>query len=181
MPKKAYLAAHPSSEQMKDRYKASQDSVATRRWHWLGKISWGWTIKNAAVAVGWDYQYSFKILKSSNELGEEGVKISRKRGFFVTWYGSIRGQKSAKSLSGKRLNWLARSRLKTIGKNRSNVFLYKGFTPYNSRPLHNTNRRTQIIKSFNELGKEGVKISRKRVRNIREEKNLYWRKNNSKK
>ena len=25
-------------------------------------------------------------------------------GFFVTWYGSIRGQKSAKSLSGKRLN-----------------------------------------------------------------------------
>jgi len=38
--------------------------------------------------------------------------------FFVTWYGS------------------------TIGKNRSNVFLYKGFTPYNSRPLHNTNRRT---------------------------------------
>ncbi|WP_286827232.1 hypothetical protein [Microcystis sp. LSC13-02] len=33
----------------------------------------------------------------------------------------------------------------TIGKNRSNVFLYKGFTPYNSRPLHNTNRRTLII------------------------------------
>jgi hypothetical protein len=30
MPKKAYLAAHPSSEQMKDRYKASQDSVATK-------------------------------------------------------------------------------------------------------------------------------------------------------
>ena len=25
-------------------------------------------------------------------------------GFFVTWYGSLRGQKSAKSLSGKRLN-----------------------------------------------------------------------------
>jgi hypothetical protein len=24
--------------------------------------------------------------------------------FFVTWYGSIRGQKSAKSLFGKRLN-----------------------------------------------------------------------------
>ena len=32
--------------------------------------------------------------------------------------------------------------MKTIGKNRSHVFLYKGFTPYNSRPLHNTNRRT---------------------------------------
>lgn len=39
MPKKAYLAAHPSGEQMKDRYRASQDSVATKRWHWFGKIS----------------------------------------------------------------------------------------------------------------------------------------------
>ncbi len=39
MPKKSYLAAHLSSEQMKDRYRANQDSVATRRWHWLGKIS----------------------------------------------------------------------------------------------------------------------------------------------
>ena len=64
---------------MKDRYRASQDSVATRRWHWLGKISWGWTIKNAAVAVGLDYQYSFKIIKISNQLGEEGVKNIKKK------------------------------------------------------------------------------------------------------
>ncbi|BAG00543.1 hypothetical protein MAE_07210 [Microcystis aeruginosa NIES-843] len=38
--------------------------------------------------------------------------------------------------------------MKTIGKNRSNVFLYKGFIPYNSRPLHNTNRRTEEICSI---------------------------------
>ena len=37
--------------------------------------------------------------------------------FFVTWYGSIGGHKSTKSLSGKRLNWLVRSRSKTIDKN----------------------------------------------------------------
>ncbi|MCZ8045977.1 hypothetical protein [Microcystis sp. LE19-59.1C] len=36
-----------------------------------------------------------------------------------------------KSLSGKRLNLLVRSRAKTIDKNRSNVCLYRGFIPYN--------------------------------------------------
>jgi hypothetical protein len=50
---------------------------------------------------------------------------------FVTCYGSIGGYKSTKSLSGKRLNWLVRSRAKTIDKNRSNVFLYNSFIPYN--------------------------------------------------
>ena len=31
MPKKAYLAEHLSSEELKDRYRSSQDSVETRR------------------------------------------------------------------------------------------------------------------------------------------------------
>ena len=79
MPKKAYLAEHLSSEELKDRYRSSQDSVETRRWHLLGQISLGWTIKNAAVAVGLDYQYSFRILKKYNELGEEGVKNLKKK------------------------------------------------------------------------------------------------------
>ncbi|MFN6273976.1 MAG: transposase [Microcystis sp.] len=79
MPKKAYLAEHLSSEELKDRYRSSQDSVETRRWHLLWKISLGWTIKNAAVAVGLDYQYSFRILKRYNELGEEGVKNLKKK------------------------------------------------------------------------------------------------------
>jgi hypothetical protein len=78
MPKKAYLAEHLSSEELKDRYRSSKDSVETRRWHLLGQISLGWTIKNAAVAVGLDYQYSFKILKKYNELGEERVKNFKK-------------------------------------------------------------------------------------------------------
>nr|NCR47144.1 helix-turn-helix domain-containing protein [Microcystis aeruginosa SX13-01] len=66
MPKKAYLAEHLSSEELKDRYRSR-------------KISLGWTIKNAAVAVGLDYQYSFRILKKYNELGEEGVKNLKKK------------------------------------------------------------------------------------------------------
>jgi len=60
MPKKAYLAEHLSSEELKDRYRSSQDSVETRRWHLLWKISLGWTIKNAAVAVA-----AILILKSN--------------------------------------------------------------------------------------------------------------------
>ncbi len=44
MPKKAYLAEHLSSEELKDRYRASQDSVETRRWHLLWKISLGWSV-----------------------------------------------------------------------------------------------------------------------------------------
>jgi hypothetical protein len=79
MPKKAYLAEHLSSEELKDRYRSSQDSVETRRWHLLRQISLGWTIKNAAVAVGLDYQYSFRTLKKYNELGEEGVKNLKKK------------------------------------------------------------------------------------------------------
>ncbi|GCA76484.1 hypothetical protein MiTe_03330 [Microcystis aeruginosa NIES-2520] len=31
MPKKAYLAEHLSSEELKDRYRSSQDSVETRK------------------------------------------------------------------------------------------------------------------------------------------------------
>jgi hypothetical protein len=60
---KAYLAEHLSSEELKDRYRSSKDSVEIKRWHLLGQISLGWTIKNVAVAVGLDYQYSFRILK----------------------------------------------------------------------------------------------------------------------
>jgi hypothetical protein len=79
MPKKAYLAEHLSSDELKDRYRNCQDSVETRRWHLLWKISLGWTIKNAEIAVGLDYQYGFKILKKYNELGEEGVKNLKKK------------------------------------------------------------------------------------------------------
>lgn len=36
---KAYLAEHLSSEERKDRYRKSLDSVETRRWCLLGQIS----------------------------------------------------------------------------------------------------------------------------------------------
>ncbi|NEO69710.1 IS630 family transposase [Moorena sp. SIO3H5] len=79
MPKKAYLADHLSNGELKKRYRASLDPVEARRWHLLWKISLGWTIKNAAAAVGINYQYAFKILKKYNELGEEGVQNLKKK------------------------------------------------------------------------------------------------------
>jgi hypothetical protein len=47
---------------------------------------------------------SEKRLKKAQRKLSKKKKGSQKRWFFVTWYGSIRGQKSAKSLSGKVLN-----------------------------------------------------------------------------
>ncbi len=74
MPKKAYLANHHSSEELKQKYLKSQDPVELRRWHLIWKVSLGWTIKNSAIAVGVNYDYGKEILKKYNELGEQGVK-----------------------------------------------------------------------------------------------------------
>ncbi|WP_293108396.1 hypothetical protein [Moorena sp. SIOASIH] len=57
MPKKAALANHYSSDELKQKYLKSKDSVESRRWHLLWKVSLGWTIKTSAIAVGINYDY----------------------------------------------------------------------------------------------------------------------------
>ncbi len=79
MPKTAYLAQHFSSRELKEKYLKSRDSVETRRWHLLWKISLGWTIKNSAIAVGYSYPYAQKILNQYNRNGEEGIKNRRNK------------------------------------------------------------------------------------------------------
>lgn len=74
MPRKAYLEKHHSSEELKQKYLHSKDSVESRRWHLLWKISQGWTIKNSAIAVGINYNYGKEILKKYNNRGKKGVK-----------------------------------------------------------------------------------------------------------
>ncbi len=74
MPRKAYLEKHHSSSELKKKYLNSKDSVESRRWHLLWKVSLGWTLKYSASAVGINYNYSKEILKKYNELGEKGVK-----------------------------------------------------------------------------------------------------------
>jgi transposase len=73
MPKKAHLANHYSSEELKKKYLKSQDAVESRRWHLLWKISLGWTIKNSAIAVGINYDYAKQIVKKYNDLGAVGL------------------------------------------------------------------------------------------------------------
>jgi hypothetical protein len=58
MPKIAYLANQFSSDELKQKYLISQDSVESRRWNLLWKISWGRTLKSSAIAVGISYDYA---------------------------------------------------------------------------------------------------------------------------
>lgn len=74
MPKKAILANHYNSSELKQKYKKSQDPVESRRWHLLWKVSMGWTIKDSVLAVGISYEYGKEIVKKYNDLAEEGVK-----------------------------------------------------------------------------------------------------------
>jgi hypothetical protein len=57
MPKKAYLANHFNSHALKQKYLKSQDSVESRRWGVLWKVSLGWTIKKSALALGCEYSW----------------------------------------------------------------------------------------------------------------------------
>lgn len=79
MPRKASLARHHSSKELKQKYLRSQNSVESRRWHLLWKISLGWSIKNSALAIGINYDYAkqekkelrIKKIKSENNREEE--------------------------------------------------------------------------------------------------------------
>ena len=79
MPKKAYLASHLSAFELKRRYRQSKNSIESRRWHLLWKISQGWTIKNSAAAVGISYGYAQRIVRSDNQHGIESVKVKPRR------------------------------------------------------------------------------------------------------
>jgi transposase len=77
MPRKAYLNKHYSSNELKKKYLKSFDSVESRRWHLLWKVSLGWTIKNSALAVGLNYDYAKEIVHKYNNLGIKAIKNGR--------------------------------------------------------------------------------------------------------
>ena len=107
MPKKAYLAQHFSSRELKEKYLKSRDPVETRRWHLLWKISLGWTIQNSAMAVGYSYPYAQKILNRYNRDGAASI-INRKN----QTSDHLRGKKKIAQLSTAR---------KIKGTNRTNT------------------------------------------------------------
>ena len=79
MPKKAYLADHLSTFELKRRYLQSKNLIESRRWHLLWKMAQGWTMKNSAVAVGISYGYAQRIVKNYNQHGVESVKLKPRK------------------------------------------------------------------------------------------------------
>lgn len=73
MTRKAHLEPHFSNEELKESYRLSSDKVESRRWHLLWLIGEKWTIKEAAVVVGLNYNYALDIVKDYNARGKEAV------------------------------------------------------------------------------------------------------------
>ena len=78
MPKKAYLKSYLSEIEIKNRYLQIRDRVESRRWHLLWLVSQNWTIKEAAQALGLNYDYAKDIVKNYNQKGPEGILNRRK-------------------------------------------------------------------------------------------------------
>ena len=78
MPKKAYLKSYLSETEIKNRYLQIRDRVESRRWHLLWLVSQNWTIKEAAQALGLNYDYAKDIVKNYNQKGPEGILNRRK-------------------------------------------------------------------------------------------------------
>lgn len=78
MPKKAYLKHFLTEEEIKQHYLSTNDRVESRRWHLLWLVSQKWTIKEAAEALGFNYDYAKDIVKTYNEKGPAGVLNRRK-------------------------------------------------------------------------------------------------------
>lgn len=74
MPRIIYLEKHLSSDELKKRYIKSLEPVESRRWHLIWKVSLGWSLKNAALAIGLSYEYGREIIRKYNKFGEDGVK-----------------------------------------------------------------------------------------------------------
>lgn len=78
MPRNVYLAPHLSSEELETRYRTVSEPVESRRWHLLWLISKGWKIKQAALAIGYNYDYAKSIVSTYNHQGPAAMGNQRK-------------------------------------------------------------------------------------------------------
>ena len=81
MTRKAHLEAHLSSSELKTRYLSTIDKVERRRWQLLWLVSEKWTIKQAAKAVGINYDYGLcckKFGKTEKPVVEIGLGSNSK-------------------------------------------------------------------------------------------------------
>lgn len=78
MAKKAHFEVHFSSAELKRHYLTTTDKIERRRWHLLWLVSQQWAIKQAAKAVGLNYDYAREIVKDYNQRGQEAVRNKHK-------------------------------------------------------------------------------------------------------
>ncbi len=69
MVKKAHLQPYLTSSELKSRYLGARDRVESCRWHLLWLVSQQWTIQQASVVVGLNYDYAKDIVKVYNQQG----------------------------------------------------------------------------------------------------------------
>jgi transposase len=74
MPPKAHIQPHLSLEDLKTRYRQTQDTTEARRWHLLMLVAGDWTIKQAAQVVGLNYDYAKEIVHRYNDEGPVSVR-----------------------------------------------------------------------------------------------------------
>jgi molybdenum-dependent DNA-binding transcriptional regulator ModE len=79
MVKKAHLQPYLTSSELKARYLCARERVESRRWHLLWLVSQQWTIQQASVAVGLNYDYAKDIVKAYNQLGEKAIANRRRQ------------------------------------------------------------------------------------------------------
>ena len=78
MPRKLHLEPHFAADELKARYRVSQDPVESRRWHLLWLVSEQTTLTDAAQVVGLNYDYARAIVRDDNSHGAEGLRNRRK-------------------------------------------------------------------------------------------------------
>ena len=128
MPKKAYLKSHLSEAEIKTRYLQIRDRVESRRWHLLWLVSQKWTIKEAAQALGLNYDYAKDIVKSYNQKGPDAILNRRKTRKFYPSHALLTPEQqeqlriALKSPPQDQANWtgpkVAEWIAKTIGRDR---------------------------------------------------------------
>lgn len=79
MPRKAHLEPHLSSRELKHRYQHCSEPVESRRWHLLWLVSEEWYIKDAALAVGLNYDYAKDIVQAYNQQGIKSMGNRRQQ------------------------------------------------------------------------------------------------------
>ena len=78
MPRHLYLKPQLTSDELKQRYRDSQDAIESRRYHLLWLVSKGHTLKQASMITTLSYRYARSVVQSYNRQGPEGVRNRHK-------------------------------------------------------------------------------------------------------